>query len=212
MLDFPLQKFHVVHSRFFLVFVRQCEHFIGHVQAIGFSGRADTLGREQYIDAAARAEVENGFSNVKFRQSRRISAAERSEHCLTWNLPRLFCIVEIGTYWIAAAIVCLRCATARVSAARYSLRRVSVFFFHHVFYIRVRHNLPYLQIWITSRGDTALFRVQHSAYRNCRTSCSASVFAVYRRNVLSRFTRTSPSFLNLSRWCDRVEFGISSSA
>src|ERR1700691_2628001 len=37
---------------------------------------------------------------------------------------------------------------------------------------------PYLQIWITSRGDTALLRVQHSAYRNCRTSCSASVFAV----------------------------------
>src|ERR1700722_1026245 len=58
---------------------------------------------------------------------------------------------------------------------------------------------PYLQIWITSRGDTALFRVQHSAYRNCRTSCSASVFAVYRRNVLSRLTRTRPSFLNLSR-------------
>src|SRR5271165_3525258 len=38
--------------------------------------------------------------------------------------------------------------------------------------------ISYLQTWITAFGLTALLRVQHSAYRNCSSSCSASVLAV----------------------------------
>jgi len=70
---------------------------------------------------------------------------------------------------------------------------------------------PYLQSWMIACGFTALFRVQHSAYRNCSNSWSASVLAVYRKKVLSRRTFTSPSFLSFSRWCERVELGMSSS-
>src|SRR6266849_7350536 len=55
----------------------------------------------------------------------------------------------------------------------------------------------YLQISTMSCGFSALFRVQHSEYRNCSSSCNASVFAVYRKNVLSRCTFTSPSFFSL---------------
>ena len=37
------------------------------------------------------------------------------------------------------------------------------------------------------------------------------MLAVYRKKVLSRRTFTSSSFFNFSRWCESVEFGISSS-
>ena len=37
------------------------------------------------------------------------------------------------------------------------------------------------------------------------------MLAVYRKKVLSRRTFTSSSFFNLSRWCESVEFGMSSS-
>jgi hypothetical protein len=36
------------------------------------------------------------------------------------------------------------------------------------------------------------------------------VLAVYRKKVLSRRTFTSSSFFNFSRWCESVEFGMSS--
>ena len=53
--------------------------------------------------------------------------------------------------------------------------------------------------------------MQHSAYRNCNTDCSTSVFAEYRKNVLSRRTTTRSSFFSLSRWWESVECGMSSS-
>src|SRR6266567_1383260 len=57
----------------------------------------------------------------------------------------------------------------------------------------------------------ALLRVQHSAYKKPSSSWSASVLAEYQRNVPSRRTFTRFSFFNFSRWCERVELGISSS-
>jgi len=62
------------------------------------------------------------------------------------------------------------------------------------------------------RGSIALLRVQHSAYKNPRSSCSASVFAVYQRYVPSRLTFTRSPFLSLSRWCDSVDAGMPSSS
>src|SRR5438552_1151343 len=48
-------------------------------------------------------------------------------------------------------------------------------------------------------GSTALFRVQHSAYRNPSNSCSASALAEYQRNVPSRRMRTRSSCFSFSR-------------
>src|SRR5208282_5068336 len=84
--------------------------------------------------------------------------------------------------------------------------RLPVFLFHRFFDVFCAHLfllswLPFEACTIKTRspGLTALLRVQHSAYRKLRSSCSASVFAVYQRNVPSRRTFTSSSFLSLSR-------------
>ena len=42
-----------------LVLARERQHLVGHVEAVGLAGRADALGREQHVDAAARSEIEH---------------------------------------------------------------------------------------------------------------------------------------------------------
>jgi hypothetical protein len=61
-------------------------------------------------------------------------------------------------------------------------------------------------------GLTAWSLVQYSAFRNCKSSCKASLFAVCRRNVPSRRTLMSPAFLSLSKWRDNVDHGGRSQA
>ena len=39
--------------RFLLVLVGEREHFIGHIEAVGFSGRTNALRGEQHVDSAA---------------------------------------------------------------------------------------------------------------------------------------------------------------
>src|SRR5208337_4310673 len=70
----------------------------------------------------------------------------------------------------------------------------------------------YLEICTIDSAGTARLRVQHSSYKNPRTSRSASVFAVYQRNVPARRTETIPTCRSFSRWCDSVDAGIPSSS
>src|ERR1700736_2697451 len=53
--DLTFQKFNVGEAGFAFVFFGQGEHFVGHVQAVGFSGGADTARGKQNVNAAARS-------------------------------------------------------------------------------------------------------------------------------------------------------------
>src|SRR5581483_516661 len=113
-------------------------------------------------------------------QCRGISASERGVHRERGQFAGLLRIVEVGSNRIAAALGCSSAATrARATGpgAQGSLTilflddRVHVFGFHH-------DVLPfYLQTVMMLCGVTALFRVQHSAYRKPSSSRSASVSA-----------------------------------
>ena len=77
--DRPLQELDIPCTRLPLVSAGHLKHLVGHVDAIRLAARSDPLGREQHVDAAARAQVEDGLSLVKLGDRRRIAAAERSE-------------------------------------------------------------------------------------------------------------------------------------
>ena len=101
-LNFTLQKFDVLNSCFALVLVRQSQHFIGHVETVGFASRPHSLGREQNIDAATRAKIEDNFTGIQFGQGSGIAAAQRRKQGFFGNLARLSRVVEVGSDWITA--------------------------------------------------------------------------------------------------------------
>ena len=78
--DFAFQKLHILDAGLALVLAGERQHFIGHIEAVGFAGRADAPRREQHVDAAAGAEIEHRFARIELRQRRGIAAAERSEY------------------------------------------------------------------------------------------------------------------------------------
>jgi len=51
-LNFSFQEFDIFNPRFSLVFISQGQHFIGHVETVGFARRANPFGREQNVNAA----------------------------------------------------------------------------------------------------------------------------------------------------------------
>jgi hypothetical protein len=61
------------------VLARQLEHLVRHVEAVSRAARADTAGREQHVDAAARPEVEDPLSLVELGDRGRVAAPERGE-------------------------------------------------------------------------------------------------------------------------------------
>ena len=78
-LDLALEELDVLDARLTLVLAGELEHLVGHVEAVGLAGRADAPGREQHVDAAARAEVEHGLALVEVGDRGRVAAAERRE-------------------------------------------------------------------------------------------------------------------------------------
>ena len=55
----PLRNSTLVDAGLPLVLARQRQHLVGHVEPVGLAGRPDAPGRQQHVDAAARAEVEH---------------------------------------------------------------------------------------------------------------------------------------------------------
>ncbi len=199
--DFALEELDILDTGLALILARESEHLVGHVESVGFAGGTDALSREQDIDAAAGAEVENDLAGVQLRQRRRIAATERSFQRRFRNLLRLGRVVKIAGDGIAAEFACGSGAAA--AAGRSGLHtqgRLPVFLFHRLLDVG-RHGFScfYLGVRSTSSGRTTLLRVQHSLKRNVSSSRSASVFAVYHRKVPSRRTFTRPSFFSLSR-------------
>src|SRR5271170_7135602 len=101
-LDLTFQELDIRDSRLLLVFTRERQHIVRHVQPICFASCADALCREQNVDAATGAEVKNGLSRSKIDQRGRIAAPERSQGGLLWNDPGLVRIVEVRSDRIAA--------------------------------------------------------------------------------------------------------------
>ena len=69
-LDFALQKLDILHARLPLVFARQRQHLVGHVQPIGFARGTDALGGEQHVDAASGAQIEHHLAGLEVRSAR----------------------------------------------------------------------------------------------------------------------------------------------
>ena len=76
-LDRALDELDVLDPGLALVVPRELEHLVGHVEAVGLAGRADAPGREQDVDPAAGAEVEDGLALVEVGDRGRVAAAER---------------------------------------------------------------------------------------------------------------------------------------
>ena len=92
----PLRNSTLVGARLPLVFARERQHLVGHVEAVGFAGGADAAGREQHVDAAARAEVEDRLALFEFGERGRVAAAERGQHRLFRQGAGFVIGVEIG--------------------------------------------------------------------------------------------------------------------
>ncbi len=75
--------------------LRERQHLVGHVDAEGPTGRADPLGRQQDVDAAARAEVEDALAGVEVGDGGRVAAAERGEDGRVGQLVALEGGVEV---------------------------------------------------------------------------------------------------------------------
>ena len=161
--DFAFEKLDVFHSGLALVFAGQGQHFVGHIEAVGFAGRADAPGGEQHVDAAAGAEIEHGFAGIELGQRGGIAAAERSQHRFFGNLAGLRGIIEIRGDRIAAAIERGRGAAAGASAGGDAQGGLPYFSFTTSLSSMRIPMAPYLHSCTMSRGSTALLRVQHSA-------------------------------------------------
>ena len=69
-LDLALEKLNILRARLLLVLAGEREHVVGHVEAVGLAGRPNATRREQNVDAAARAEIENGLARPSVRPTR----------------------------------------------------------------------------------------------------------------------------------------------
>ena len=92
-----------------LVAAGQLEHLVGHVESVRLAGRADPAGRQQDVDPAAGAEIEDRLALVELGDGRRVSAAERGELRRVGERVALLAGVELGAEdvpsWSARAFV-----------------------------------------------------------------------------------------------------------
>src|SRR6202040_192546 len=96
LLDLALEELDVLRTGASLVLIGQREHLIGHIEAIGLARWANALRRQQNIDTAARAEVEDRLSSIKLGKRSGIAAAKGSEQGFSGNAGLLSFVVEIG--------------------------------------------------------------------------------------------------------------------
>ena len=92
----PFDELDVLHAGRALVAAGQLEHLVGHVEAVRLARRADPAGRQQDVDPAARAEIEDRFALVELGDGRRVSAAQRGELRRVGERVALLAGVELG--------------------------------------------------------------------------------------------------------------------
>ena len=79
-LNVAFEKFDVNRPRPASVIPGQAEHPIGHIQAIGPTGRADPASRQQHIDTAAGTQVEHRLAGLEAGDGDRITAAQAGRY------------------------------------------------------------------------------------------------------------------------------------
>ena len=138
-LDLALQELDVVDTRLALILARQREHLVRHVQAVRLAGRSDAPGRQQHVDAAAGAEIQDRLTRRQLGERRRIPAAERGGDGLFRQLSGLILSVQVRRDRVAAAPG-RGAATARRRLARdHPQRGLSVLLLHAVLDALVAH-------------------------------------------------------------------------
>ena len=73
----PLRNSTLVKAALALVLFGKREHFVGHVEPVGFACRADAASGKQHVNAAAGAKIEDGFTMLQFGKGRGVTAAQR---------------------------------------------------------------------------------------------------------------------------------------
>ena len=92
-LDHATDEDRVLDSGLLRVRAGQVEHLVGHVEPVRAAGRPDALGREDHVDPAARAEVEDGLALAEIGDGGRVAAAERREHGFLRKFAALLVVV-----------------------------------------------------------------------------------------------------------------------
>jgi hypothetical protein len=96
-----LQELDVLGALLDAVLLGQCQHLVGHVQAVGEAGRADAPGGEQHVDAAAAAKVEHSLALGQGGEGGRVSAPERRLHRILRDHPDFVAAVQVRGDWTA---------------------------------------------------------------------------------------------------------------
>ena len=79
-LDVALQELHVRDACLGDVARRQGQHLVGHVQAEDATRGSDATRRQEHVDAAAGAQVEDPLALVQVGHGDGVAAAQRGEH------------------------------------------------------------------------------------------------------------------------------------
>src|ERR1035437_307390 len=101
--DLTLEELDVGGACLALVFAREGEHVVRHVEAICFTSWPDAAGGQQHVDAAAGAEIEHGLAGAQVDQRGGIAAAERGEDGLFWEFAVLEFAIKVLGDGVAAA-------------------------------------------------------------------------------------------------------------
>jgi len=65
----------------------QREHFVGHVQAVSFAGGADAFGGKNDVNAAPRAEIQNGFAGLQLSEGPGLPQPSEAATAFSGNAP-----------------------------------------------------------------------------------------------------------------------------
>ena len=124
----PLRKIGVADPGLPRVRAGEREHLVGHVEPERESGRADPLRGQDHVDAAARAEIEDGLALVQVGDHDRVAAAERGERRGLRQLAALLGVVERLTELgrVALAVAAGAAATAAWRSFADRSRRLGV--------------------------------------------------------------------------------------
>src|ERR1700693_2675024 len=130
--DLSLQKLHVARPGLGFVLVRQSQHFISHVETIRFAGWTDTPGRQQNVDASARAEVQHNLAWMELRQRRWVATYPRGKDGGLRQLAGFVQAVEVAGDRVGATAGRGRGPAAGIAlAAGHPQRRFAVFLFYN---------------------------------------------------------------------------------
>ena len=144
-LDVAAQELDVRRAGLRLVLVGEREHLVRHVEAVRLARRADALGGEQHVDAAARSEIEHDLAGTKLRERRRIAAAERSKQRLGWEAGGVVRAVEISRDRIGVEperrVFGRRAAARRLRALHDRFDRLAVLLLHDLANVHFRLGL-----------------------------------------------------------------------